>query len=47
MKDFIKYFQAVNNPDDPFFTPDEDVTDLFDIYIQGELQVVFDEMNVP
>ena len=33
MKDFINYFQAVNNPDDPFFTPDEDVSDLFDIYI--------------
>ena len=47
MKDFINYFQAVNNPYDPFFTYDEDVTDLFDRYIQGEVQVMFDEMNVP
>ena len=46
MKDFVIFFQAVNNPDDPFFTPDEDVTDLFDRYIQGEVQVMFDEMNV-
>ena len=47
MKDSINYFQAVNNPDDPFFTPDEDVTDLFDKYIPGEVQVMFDEINVP
>ena len=47
LSDFTNYFRAVNNPDDPFFTTDDDVTDLFERYIQGEVQVMFDELNIP
>ena len=47
LSDFTKYFRAVNNPDDLFFIADDDVTDLFERYIQGEVQVMFEELNIP
>ena len=44
---FAEYFKAINNPNDPFFQPDEDVVLFNERYINGELQVMFDELNVP
>lgn len=45
MSDFVRYFKAVNNPEDPFFSVDEDAEVLFNRYINGEIQVMFNELN--
>ena len=44
--DFENYFKAVNNPDDPFFQPDEDVLYFNERFLNKETQVMFDELNV-
>lgn len=44
---FAEYFKAINNPNDPFFQPDEDAILFNERYVNGELQVMFDELNVP
>ena len=28
-----EYFKSVNNPDDPFYTPDEDILDFNERYV--------------
>ena len=38
---FTNYVRAVNNPND-LFTTDDDVSDLFERFIQGEDRVMFD-----
>ena len=44
---FEDYFRAVNNPDDPFFTPDEDVLYFNERFEENEFLVMFDELNIP
>ena len=44
---FRQYFESVNNPSDPFFTPDEDVLHFMHRYEQNEFNVMFDELNLP
>lgn len=43
---FERYFKAINNPDDPFFTSDEDALFFHERYVQSELQIMFNELNV-
>ena len=43
---FAQYFKAINDPNEVFFQPDEDVIFFNERYINGELQVMFDELNV-
>lgn len=46
-KRFAEYFQAINDPNDRFYQPDEDILFFNERYIQGEIQVMFDELNLP
>ena len=46
-KRFAEYFQAVNDPNDIFYQPDEDVLYFNERYAQGEIQVMFEELNLP
>ena len=43
--DFENYFKAVNNPDDPFFQPDEDILYFNERFLKSETQIMFDELN--
>ena len=43
---FEDYFRAVNNPDDPFYKPDEDVLYFNERFEENEFQVMFDELNI-
>ena len=36
----------VNDPNSPFLQPDEDIRYFNDIYLNGELQVMFQELNI-
>ena len=42
---FADYFQAINNPTDHFYQADEDVVFFNDRYINGEFQIMFEELN--
>ena len=43
---FSRYFQAINNPTDKFYQADEDILFFNERYLKGELQIMFDELNV-
>ena len=43
---FERYFKAVNNPEDRFFIPDDDVLHFIDRYERNEFRVLFDELNL-
>ena len=43
---FEVYFKAVNNPADPFYTPDEDVLFFNERYVNNEFSIMFEELNV-
>ena len=43
---FEEYFKSVNNPSDPFYTPDEDVMNFNERYVNEEFGIMFDELNV-
>ena len=45
-EDFYKYFKAINNPSSPFFQPDEDTIHFNNRYLNGELQVMFSELDI-
>ena len=45
LSSFEEYFKSVNNPDDPFYTPDEDILDFNERYVQGEFNIIFEELN--
>ena len=45
-QNFAEYFKAVNNPDSRFFQPDEDILFFNQKYLDGELGIMFDELNV-
>ena len=42
---FEEYFKAINNPDSVFFQPDDDAVEFNERYLNGELQLVFDDLN--
>ena len=44
---FERYFKAVNSPVSQFYVPDDDIVLMNDRYIRGELDVMFDELNLP
>ncbi|XP_053395382.1 uncharacterized protein LOC123523921 isoform X1 [Mercenaria mercenaria] len=46
-KDFLEYFKSINDPDSVFFQPDEDVIYFSDRYLNGESEVMFNELNIP
>ena len=46
-ENFSEYFKAINNPEDPFFQPDEDIIYFNERFLNSEIQVMFDELNVP
>ena len=43
--EFERYFKSVSNPDDPFFTPDEDILYFNERYLHNEFQIMFEELN--
>jgi hypothetical protein len=43
-KQFAEYFQCVNNPDDPFYCPDDDIVEHVEL-IANECQGMFEELN--
>lgn len=45
LSSFEEYFKAVNNPSDPYFTPDEDVIQFNERYVRDEFCIMFDELN--
>jgi hypothetical protein len=45
MSMFEKYFKAVNNPDDSYFSPDEDVIYFIERYEKDEFRIMFNELN--
>ncbi len=42
---FATYFKAVNNPSDPYFSPDEDAINFNERYLNNELHVMFAELD--
>lgn len=46
LSSFERYFKAINNPSDPFYTPDEDVIFFNDRYEKNEFSIMFDGLNV-
>ena len=43
---FAECFKAINNPDSRFFQPDEDILFFNQKYLDGEMGIMFDELNV-
>ena len=43
---FADYFKAINNPDSTFYQADEDILLFNERYVKGELDVMFQELNV-
>ena len=43
---FAEYFKAINNPASQFYQPDVDVLFFNERYLNGELQVMFEELNI-
>ena len=46
LSSFEQYFKAVNNPQDPFYTPDEDILFFNERYESNEFNIMFEELNV-
>ena len=44
---FEMYFKAVNNHEDRFFTPDDDVLYFLERYEKNEFDIMFQELNMP
>ena len=44
---FKQYFKSVNNPNSPFFIPDDDISDFIERYKHNEFDVMFQEQNLP
>ena len=42
---FAEYFKAINNPDDIFFQPDEEVIFFQERFLDSEIQVMFSELD--
>ena len=46
MNDTTEYFKSVNNPDDRFFKPDEDIEYFNQRFLNTELNVMLAELDV-
>lgn len=46
LSSFEQYFKAVNNPSEPFFSPDEDILYFNERYENNEFCIMFDELNI-
>ena len=46
LSSFEQYFRAVNNPEDRFYNPDEDVIYFNERYERNEFSVMFEELNI-
>ena len=44
---FAQYFKAINNPESVFYQADDDIIDFNEKYIKGEINIMFEELNVP
>ena len=44
---FQRYFSSINNPEDPFFTADEDVIYFIERYERNKMDIMFQELNTP
>ena len=44
---FSEYFKSINDPNDRFYQADEDVLFFNERYLKGEIQIMFEELNVP
>ena len=42
---FEQYFKAINNPVDPFYSPDEDILYFNERYENNEFEIIFEELN--
>ena len=42
-----RYSSSINNPEDPFFTPDEDVIYFIERYERNEMDIMVQELNTP
>ena len=43
----MKYFQAVNNPDDRFYQADGDILQFNERYVNDEMDIMFLELDLP
>ena len=43
---FEKYFKAINNPTEPFYSPDEDILFFNERYERNEFNIMFEELNI-
>lgn len=43
---FEQYFKAINNPVDPFYSPDEDILHFNERYENNEFEIIFEELNL-
>ena len=44
---FERFFKAINTPDSAFYVHGDDIVASNDMYIRGELDVMFEESNLP
>ena len=43
---FEKYFKVINNPTEPFYSPDEDILFFNERYERNEFNIMFEELNI-
>ena len=43
---FVSYFKAINDQDSRFFQADDDVLYYNEKYVKGELDILFQELNI-
>lgn len=43
---FEEYFKSVNNPSDPFYSPDEDILYFNERYVNNEFSIMFEDLNL-
>ena len=43
---FEQYFRSINNPLDPFYSPDEDIVFFNERYATNEFNIMFEELNI-
>ena len=46
LSSFEKYFKSVNNPNDPFYTPNEDIVHFNERYAENEFNIMFATLNL-
>ena len=44
---FSEYVKSINDPNDRFYQADEDVLFFYEQYLRGEMQIMFEILNVP